>query len=79
MAALSYGASRCCNYEMAVWRSCMERRWNSSEPSGRSRGKVVRKIRKLFSLGGEGFRQVGSEGREEQTSEEDSREEEDER
>jgi hypothetical protein len=29
----------------------MERRWDSSEPSGRSRGKVVRKIRKLFSLG----------------------------
>jgi hypothetical protein len=26
----------------------MERRWDSSEPSGRSRGKVVRKIRKLF-------------------------------
>jgi hypothetical protein len=38
MAALSYGVSRCCNYEMAVWRSCMERRWDSSEPSGRSRG-----------------------------------------
>jgi hypothetical protein len=48
MAALSYGVSRCYNYEMAVWRSCMERRWDSSEPSGRSRGKVVRKIRKLF-------------------------------
>jgi hypothetical protein len=26
----------------------MERRWDSSEPSGRSRGKVVRKIIKLF-------------------------------
>jgi hypothetical protein len=26
----------------------MERRWDSSEPSGRSRGKVVRKIKKLF-------------------------------
>jgi hypothetical protein len=51
MAALSYGVSWCCNYEMAVWRSCMERRWDSSEPSGRSRGKVVRKIKKLFSLG----------------------------
>ncbi len=48
MAALSYGVSQCCNYEMAVWRSCMERRWDSSEPSGRSRGKMVRKIRKLF-------------------------------
>jgi len=58
MAALSYGVSRCCNYEMAVWRSCMERRWDSSEPSGRSRGKVVRKIRKLF-LEGEGIWQVG--------------------
>jgi len=48
MAALSYGVSRCCNYEMAVWRSYMERRWDSSEPSRKSRGKVVRKIGKLF-------------------------------
>ncbi len=52
MAALSYGVSRCCNYEMAVWRSCMERRWDSSEPSGRSRGKVVRKIKKKAVFGG---------------------------
>ncbi len=51
MAALSYGVSRCCNYEMAVWRSCMERRWDSSEPSRRNRGKVVRKIRTLFFFG----------------------------
>jgi hypothetical protein len=52
MAALSYGVSQCCNYEMAVWRSCMERRWDSSEPSGRSRGKVVRKIKKKVVFGG---------------------------
>jgi hypothetical protein len=55
MAALSYGVSWCYNYEMAVWRSCMERRWDSSEPSGRSRGKVVRKIRKLFFFGEKEF------------------------
>ncbi len=52
MAALSYGVSQCCNYEMAVWRSCMERRWDSSEPSGRSRGKVVMKIKKKTVFGG---------------------------
>ncbi len=60
MAALSYGVSQCCNYEMAVWRSCMERRWDSSEPSGRSRGKVVMKIKKKLFLEGEEIRQVES-------------------
>jgi hypothetical protein len=30
----------------------MERRWDSSEPSGRSRGKVVRKIKKKIVFGG---------------------------
>jgi hypothetical protein len=33
----------------------MERRWDSSEPSGRSRGKVVRKIKKLFFKRKEGI------------------------
>jgi hypothetical protein len=30
----------------------MERRWDSSEPSGRSRGKVVMKIKKKTVFGG---------------------------
>ncbi len=61
MEALKYGVSWCCNYEMAVWRSCMERRWDSSEPSGRSRGKVVRKIKKKSCFWKEfRIRQVGS-------------------
>jgi hypothetical protein len=33
----------------------MERRWDSSEPFGRSQGKVVRKIRKLFFFGEKEF------------------------
>ncbi len=54
MVALSYGLSRCCNYEMAVWRGCMEDRWQTFGKLLEEVGKLSEKIIE-FSFGEDNF------------------------